>query len=83
MPKTHRDVLLAMFAKLGGVAGEKFRDTLERFPPLGIKSWDDELNDEEYERCLVKFEAKLPQMLAFLHEAKPSALPPGTWGLPN
>jgi hypothetical protein len=74
---------VALAAKVGGTDGQKFRDTLERSPPLGIKSWDEELSDDEYERRLATLEAKLPQMLAFLDEVKPSALPPGTWGHPN
>jgi hypothetical protein len=78
MPKTRRDLLLAIADKVGGERGKRMREALERCECLALM--DRPITDEEFARQLEKAERDLPRILA---GEKPGRELPGTWGFPN
>lgn len=79
MPKTRRQLLLAIADKVGGERARRMRELIRLSPRWDLL--DRELTDEEFTEQLTAAERDLPSVLANLEEMGSER--PGTWGFPN
>ncbi len=79
MPKTRRDLLLAIADKIGGERARRMREAVRqaRYDP----HLERPISDEEFASQLEKAERDLPTALASFENLGPED--PGTWGFPN
>ena len=81
MPKTKKDLIIALADKVGGERGQRMREAFGSTMLKDLKAWDEVLSDEEFATQLKTLE----QMAggAPLFKKGGEAGQPGTWGLPN
>lgn len=78
MPKTKRDLLIAIADRIGGERAKRMREALRDLSFAHLL--DRPLSDEEFAAMLRQAEKDLPSIMANL---EPVPTPPGTWGFPN
>ncbi|HVU32101.1 MAG TPA: hypothetical protein VHE61_01615 [Opitutaceae bacterium] len=79
MPKTRKDLLLAIADRIGGERGRRMREAVQHSGCLDLM--DRELSDEEFAAQLENAERDLPKLLGMLENMGPEQ--PGSWGFPN
>ncbi len=79
MPKTRRDLLLAIADKIGGERGKRMREALRNCNFAAMM--DRPMTDAEYEQQMQNAERELPSLMAKLEQV--SSEKPGSWGFPN
>ena len=79
MPKTKKDVILALADKIGGERAERIRATFETSPLKDLKKWHEILSDEEFESQVKKAEIGLKKAALLNQRDWPGD--PASWGL--
>jgi hypothetical protein len=79
MPKTKKDVLLALADKIGGERAERIRASFETPLLKGLKAWNEILSEEEFESQLKKTEIGLKKAALLNRPECPGD--PASWGL--
>jgi len=79
MPKTKKDMLLALADKIGGERAERIRASFETPLLKDLKAWDEILSDEEFESQLKKTELGLKKAVLLNRRGWPGD--PAVWGL--
>jgi hypothetical protein len=80
MPKTRRELLLALADRIGGAQGERLRAALAKKDLLD-DIIDRPMSDEEFTAQLEMLARNLPATFAKMKDVEWEK--PGTWGLPN
>jgi hypothetical protein len=79
MPKTKKDVLLALADKIGGERAERIRAFFETPLLKDLKVWNEMLSDEEFESQLKKTEIGLKKAASLNKRDWPGDS--ASWGL--
>ena len=79
MPKTKKDVILALADKIGGERAERIRAAFETPLLKDLKAWNEILSEEEFESQLKKTEIGLKKAALLNQRDWPGD--PASWGL--
>ncbi len=79
MPKTRRDLLLAIAEKIGGERGKRMREALRNCHFAAMM--DRPMTDDEFEQQMKNAERELPSLMTKLENLGTEK--PGSWGFPN
>lgn len=76
MPKTNKDIMLALFTKMGGPVNAKLMmaDFEQRFKTDG--KLNEVISDEYYDKTVKAMDTELPHFLEFLMKGNFPELPP-------
>lgn len=80
MAKTKKQLIQDYAEKLGGERGEKIRTALEGPLLKGLKMWDEQMSDEQFEVQWGRIERASAKLDDLEKKGWPGA-PDGTWGV--